>query len=519
MANERLPMHNVGEVLRLKYACRLSNRKIARACGVNRETIAIYLKRAEKAGLSWPLAEGLGEAELEARLFPTPGQEPSANTERPLPDCDYIYKELRDFKRLNLTLMQLWIEYKERHLDQGYQYTQFCEYYRRWRGKLDYVMRQEHKGGEKLFVDYGDGLYIVNQATGELILTQLFVAVWGASNYTYAEASLSQELPSWIGSHVRAFEYFGCAPHVLVPDNLKSGVTKVCYYEPEINRSYGEMAAHYGGVIVPARPYHPRDKAKVEGGVLISKRWILAVLRHRTFFSLEELNAAMRELLEGLNTRLLRKMKKSRRELFEALDRPNAKKLPEHPYEYAEWLKPRVHIDYCVEVKEHYYSVPYALIHERLDARVTAHIVEVFHKGSRVASHIRSYGKYGHTILEEHRPPKHRKYGEWSPERFVAWALKTGPATAALIEQIMTGRGNPEMGYRACLGILSRLGKSYGAQRLEAAAMRALKFNACSYQSMRAILAKGLDRQEAGDPAQQQSLTFHENIRGGEYYH
>mgnify|MGYP001617318462 FL=1 len=345
------------------------------------------------------------------------------------------------------------------------------------------------------------------------------MAVWGASNYTYAEAGLSQELPNWIGAHVRAFEYFGCAPHTLVPDNLKSGVAKVCYYEPEINRTYGDMAECYASAIVPARPYHPRDKAKVEAGVLISKRWILAVLRHRTFFSLEELTAAMRELLERLNARLLSKMKKSRRELFEALDRPNAKKLPAHPYEYAEWLKPRVHVDHCVEIKEHYYSVPYRLIHERLDARVTARIVEFFHKGSRVAGHVRSYVRYGHTILEEHRPPRHQKYGEWRPERFAAWAAKTGPATAALVVKIMTSRGNPEMGYRACLGILSRLGKSYGAQRLEAAAVRALKFNTCSYQSMRAILAKGLDKQQPGAPAQQASLPFHDNIRGGEYYH
>jgi len=517
MANKRLPMRKIKEVLRLKYESHQSNRVIGRSLVLSRPAVAQCLKRAQEAGLAWPLPADITESELESRLFPPATAAPADG--RHLPDCEYIYNELRDFKRLNLTLMQLWIEYKEQHQDTGYQYTQFCEYYRRWRKSLDYCMRQEHKGGEKLFVDYGDGLYIVNQMTGELILTQLFVAVWGASNYTYAEASLSQELPNWIGAHVRAFGYFGCASHVLVPDNLKSGVSRVCYYEPEINRTYGDMATHYGNVILPARPYRPRDKAKVEVGVLIAKRWILAVLRHRTFFSLEELNISIRELLERLNARLLRKMKKSRWELFETLDRPNARKLPDHPYEYAEWLRPRVHIDYCVEIKEHYYSVPYRLIHERLDARVTAHIVEIFHKGSRVAGHVRSYVRYGHTILEEHRPPKHRKYGEWSQERFVAWAAKTGPATAALVERIMISRGNPEMGFRACLGILSRLEKSYGSPRVEAAAVRALKFNTCSYQSMRAILAKGLDKQQAGAPAQQQSLPFHENIRGGEYYH
>ena len=516
MANERLPMHKIKEVLRLKYECRLSNRVIGRSLHVGRESVARCLKRAEQVGLTWPLPAELTEGELEARLFPP--AEISVSAERPLPDCERIYNELRDWKRFNLTLMQLWIEYKEQHSN-GYQYSQFCEHYHRWRKKLDYCMRQEHKAGEKVFVDYGDGIDMVDPNTGELKTTQLFVAVWGASNYTYAEASLSQELPNWIGAHVRALGYFGRAPHVWVPDNLKSGVTKACWYEPEINRTYADMATHYGSVVLPARPLHPKDKAKVEGGVLIAKRWILAVLRHRRFFSLQELNTAIQELLERLNMRPLRKIKKSRRELFEALDWPNAKLLPQHPYEYAEWLKPRVHVDYTVEIKEHYYSVPYRLIHERLDARATAHIVEVFHKGQRVASHVRSYVKYGYAFLEEHRPPKHRIYGEWSPERFISWARKFGPSTAALIEKILTGRGNPEMGYRACLGILSRLEKSYGAKRVEAAAARALSFSAYSFRSMHAILKRGLDQQALGVGPEQPSLAFHENIRGGEYYH
>lgn len=516
MANERLPMRTVKEVLRLKYEGRLSNRAIGRSLGISRPTVAEYLKRANVAGICRPLPADMPEQELEARLFPP--VQPAVDDARPVPDCQHIYDELRDWKKLNLTLMQLWIEYKEQNPN-GYQYTQFCRYYHRWLKKLDYCMRQEHKGGEKVFVDYGDGLELVDANTGALAKTQLFVAVWGASNYTFAEASLSQELPNWIGAHVRAVEYFGCAPRIWTPDNLKSGVTHACFYEPEINRSYGDMVTHYGGVVLPARPLHPKDKAKVEAGVLIAKRWILAVLRHRQFFNLQELNVAIRDLLEKLNTRQMRKIKKSRRELFAEIDRPNGKTLPEHAYEYAEWFKPRVHIDYTVEIKEHYYSVPYRLIHERLDARLTAHVVEVFHKGQRVASHPRSYVKYGYTFLEEHRPPKHRAYNQWSPERFISWAKKFGPATTALIEKILTSRGNPEMGYRACLGILSRLEKSYGAQRVEAAAARALSFSTYSFRSMHAILKRGLDRQSAGSAGEQPGLPFHDNIRGGEYYH
>ena len=516
MPTERLSMRKIKEVLRLKHDCRLSNRQIAHSCRVARSSVADYLRRAGSAGLAWSAAQGLSEEELGARLFPAAAD--PASQVRPLPDCEHIYNELRRHRDLNLTLAQLWQEYQEQHKDQSpYQYTQYCEYYQRWRGKLDYCMRQDHKSGEKLFVDYGDGLSIVNPKTGELIETQLFVGVWGASNFTYAEASLTQELPSWIGSHVRAFEYFGCVPHVLVPDNLKSGVNRACFYEPELNVTYADLAQHYGAAVLPTRPRHPRDKAKVEAGVLVAKRWILAVLRHRTFYSLAELNVAIRELLGRLNARLLRKMKKSRRELFETLDRPNAKPLPDKPYEYAEWRKARVNLDYHVEVEQHYYSVPFQLLHEQLDIRLSATTLEAFHKGGRVAAHARSYVKHGHTTLKEHMPPEHQKYLEWTPTRIIDWAAKTGPATALLVEKIMTGRAHPEQGYRACLGILRRLAPHFGAERVEAASRRALTYGTCSYKSMHAILNAGLDKLD--QPAEQPALPLHENIRGGEYYH
>lgn len=515
MASRRLPVRKIKEILRLVHICSLSNREIAQSCDVARSTVSDYLIRAKAAGVNWPDAADLTETELEERLFPN--EHLASSVQRPPPDCDYIYDQLRRYRNVNLTLTQLWLEYKEKHSD-GYQYTQFCAYYHRWRGRLDYCMRQEHRAGEKTFIDYSDGLAIVNHLTGELIPTQLFVAVWGASNYTYADATLSQTLPDWIGSHVRAFQYFGCLARMLVPDNLKSGVNKACFYEPELNPTYAEMAEHYGCAVLPARPYRPRDKAKAEVGVLIAQRWILAVLRQRTFYSLTELNAAIRECLERLNTRPMRRLGKSRRDLFETIDRPNALPLPPRAYEYAEWLKATVNIDYHIEIDHHYYSISFQLLRERLDVRLTATTVEAFHKGERVAAHVRSYVRGAHTTLREHMPPEHQQYAEWSPSRFIQWAGKIGVATAQLVEKIMAARTYPEQGYRACMGII-HLGQHYEPERVEAAAKRAIKYNTCSFKSVSAILAAGLDRQtDAGETPRQLTLPEHGNIRGKGYY-
>jgi transposase len=514
MANRRLPVRKIKEVLRLKYDCNLSDRQIARSCQVSRSTIADYIMKAKAAGLSWPEAVELTDTQLEEKLFPV--KRIPASGKRPEPDYEHIYNELRTYRKINLTLIQLWLEYKEKHPD-GYQYSQFCEYYRRWRNKLDYVMRQEHRAGEKVFIDYCDGLSFLDLTTGELVPTQLFVAVWGASSYTYGEASLSQTLPDWIGAHRRALEYYACVPRVLVPDNLKSGISKACRYEPEMNPTYADMAEYYGCAVVPARPRKPRDKAKVEAGVLVAQRWILAVLRHRTFSSLAELNAAIRECLERLNNRPMKKLGKSRRELFESIDRPNALPLPARPYEYAEWYKAKVNVDYHIEVGHHYYSVPFRLLREKVDIRLTAGTVEVFRKGERVAAHARSYLKGQYTTLKEHMPPEHRAYAEWSPSRFIKWAARTGTATAQVVEKILATRSYPEQGYRACLGII-RLGRHYEPERVEAAAERALKYNACSYRSMKAILSAGLDRQDGRPENEQLSLPLHRNIRGKEYY-
>jgi transposase len=410
------------------------------------------------------------------------------------------------------------MEHKEGHPD-GYQYSWFCQAYRIWQRHLDVVMRQEHRAGEKLFVDFpGQTLPIVDPATGEITAAQLFVAVLGASSYTYAEALPSQELPHWIAGHVHAFTFFGGCTRLIVPDNLRSGVTRAHRYEPDINRSYEEMAAHYGAAVIPARPRKPRDKAKVESGVLLAERWILAALRDRTFFSIAEANVAIRERLEWLNARPFRKLPGSRLSLFEGLDRPALRPLPARPYEYATWKTARVNIDYHVEVDRHWYSVPYQLVGLACDVRSSAAVIEVFHRSARVASHRRSGEQGRFTTDAAHMPESHRRHLEWTPGRIVAWAQRTGPATGALVAAIMASRPHPEQGYRSCLGIM-RLGRRYGDERLEAAAARAMAIGSHSYRSVESILKNGLDGLPLpGAETPVPTIGDHANVRGAGYY-
>jgi transposase len=515
MAQEKLSMRKTKEILRLKF-CGLSHRQIAASCQMAQSTVTLYLQRFQTAGLTWPLPEDLTEEAIEAKLFPRDAATRFQLQNRPLPDFSRVHEELRIHQKVNLTLDLLWREYKEQYPN-GYAYSQFCEHYRRWRSKLDLPMRQSHKAGEKVFVDYGEGLFILNPTTGERIPTELFVEVWGLSNFTYAEATLTQSLPDWISSHVRGFDYFGCAPSVLVPDNLKSGITEPCYYEPEINPTYADLASHYGVAVLPARPRHPRDKAKVEAGVLIAKRWILAALRHRTFYSLEELNKAIRELLGKLNERILRKMKKSRRQLFEEVDRPAAKALPSQPYQLADWKKATVNIDYHIELDKHYYSVPYQYVHQKVEARITPATVEIFLKGTRIAAHARSFEPHKHTTVPGHMPVAHQEHGRWNPERILKWAETIGPCVVLLLKEIMAHRDHPEQGYRACLGVM-RLGKSYSKERMEAAALRAIQYKAFSFRSVRSILYRGLDGQSSTSSPKKLPHD-HDNLRGPGYYH
>jgi transposase len=383
--------------------------------------------------------------------------------------------------------MLLWQEYRSSH-PHGFAYSWFCEHYRAWVGRLDLVMRQEHRAGEKLFVDYaGHTVAITDRHSGELRHAAIFVAVLGASSYTYAEATWSQELPEWIGSHVRCFEFLGALPQIVVPDNLKSAVTQAHRYEPQLNATYRELARHYGVAVIPARAARPRDKAKAEAGVQLVERWILARLRNRTFFSLAELNAAISALLVELNHRPFKKLPGSRASAFAAIDRPALKALPSAPFEYAEWKKVRVHIDYHIEFARHYYSVPHALVGKELDARVSATTVELFHRGVRVASHIRSRRAGSFTTCPEHMPASHREYAKWTPERLREWAERIGPASVSVISAILAARRHPQQGFRSALGVL-RLGKLYGNDRLEAVCQRAHALRITSFKSIESML-------------------------------
>ena len=505
-------MRKIREVLRLSWGQGRSLHEVARSCGLARSSVKRYLRRAERAGLSWPLPEALDDGALEARLFPPLPS--AAGRVRPLPDWDEVDRELKGGK--GVTLQLLWEEYRERFPD-GYQYSRFCDHFRDWRRLQDVVMRQPHRAGEKVFVDYaGQHAQVVDPATGEVREAEVFVAVLGASSYAYCEATWTQALPDWTMSHVRALAYFGGAPEILVPDNLKAAVTRAHLYEPDLNPTYMEFARHYGVAVIPARSQHPKDKAKVESGVRLAGMWILARLRKRTFFSLAELNDAIAELLVAYNARAFQQRPGSRRSLFEELDRPALKPLPAERYQFAEWRRARAHVDYHVSFEQHAYSVPHALSGKELDLRVTATSVEVFYQNRRVASHARSYRRGAFTTVAEHMPEAHRAIAEWTPERLAAWAAKTGPATAQLIEKILASKPHPQQGYRACLGIL-RLGKSQGEARLEAACQRALALGAHSYRSVAAILKLHLEDQPLSAAADAPVIE-HGNIRGERYY-
>ena len=508
---KRLPMRKIKETLRLK-AAGLSHREIAASVGVGRSTIGDYLERAKQAGLSWPLPDDLDDDALERRMFSSAGQ--GHGQSRPQPDWAHIHRELR---RKSVTLTLLWEEYRAVHPD-GYGYSQFCDRYRQWKGRLSPTMRQRHAAGEKMFVDYaGQTIDMIDGRTGEVHACQLFVAVLGASSYTYAEATLTQSLPDWCSSHERAFRFFGGVPEQVVSDNLKAGITKACFYEPQVNRTCADLAAHYDTAVVPARPYKPRDKAKVEVGVQLIERWIIAKLRNRRFLSLAELNEAIRECLDVLNARHTRHLGASRQDLFDQLDHPKLKQLPAEPFPYAEWSERRVSLDYHIEVDKHYYSVPHKLLREKVWARTTPRTVEVFHRAKRVASHIRSSSNRRHTTVPDHMPKAHQRYAGWTPERIVRQAGEIGPSTSALVEIILRKRRHPEQGFRSCVGIV-RLAKSHGSERLEAACARALEINEFSYTSVNSILKNILDRKRPA-PATDRPAIVHANIRGPQYFH
>jgi transposase len=505
-------MRKISEVLRLK-AAGLSVREIARSTGAGRTTVYEYIVRADSAGIGWPLPDGTGEQELEAALFPPLTTELAER--RPLPDWRQVHRELH--RGRHVTLRLLWLEWRQDH-PEGWGYTQFCVHYRAWLGTQDVVMRLSWPAGARMFVDYtGDKVPVADPGTGEVNQAEVFVAVLGCSGMLHVEAAMSQDLGSWLSAHANAYEAYGGVPEATTPDNLKSGVTRACYYDPDLNASYAELGRHYGTVILPTRAAHPRDKAAVEAGVLQVERWVLAPLRNRTFYSLAELNRAIRQKVAELNSKTFRGEPTSRRELFEELERPALKPLPATRYELAEWKKVTVNIDYHVEYDHRYYSVPYILVRQKLELRATKEAVEVYKGGRRVASHAREYGRRRYITDPAHMPPSHRAHLEWTPTRLVDWAATVSPHTAALAQRLLGSRPHPEHSYRACLGLMS-LAKRYGNERLGAACARALASGAVSYTSVKSILAEGLDRVPLTPASPAPAPPEHENLRGAGYY-
>ena len=504
MGQARLPVRKIREVLRLK-AEGFSDRQIAMAIGSARSTVQECIRRAREAELIWPLPADADESVLHAQLYRR--AVPLSRT--PRPDFAHLHRELA---RRGVTRLLLWEEYKATHPD-GWQYSVFCDQYRRWLARQELVLRQDHAPGDKLFVDYaGQTVPIVDRYSGESRTAQIFVAVLGCSNLTHAEATWTQSAADWLGSHVRALGAFGGVPRAIVPDNLKSAVKKAHRYEPQLNPAYQDFAEHYALAILPARVRKPRDKAKVETGVLIVERWILARLRNRTFFSLGELNAVLRELLEGLNTRAFKKLQGNRRSRFEELERPALRPLPMRPYEFGEWKKAKVHPDYHIEVGRAYYSVPYSLIGERVDVRVTAHSVEVFHASQLVAAHARANERNQRRTHRAHRPESHVAILERTMEYTLARAAAIGASTAEVICQQAQRRRHPEDTLRSAQGIL-RLARDFSPEQLERACARAVALRAYSYRAVRTLI----ETPEA--PASRPALDLaHENLRGATYF-
>lgn len=510
MTQERLTMKKIKEILRLKHEAGLSNRAIAGACKISNSTVGEYLRRAEAAGISWPLGE-LSEDEIYEKMFGE--QTPSPEKAKPLPDWEEVRKELR---KKGVTVRLIWIEYIEKHPD-GYKHSQFEEYYRRWKKThCEPSMHNTHKGGERMQVDYsGLKMQMANPETGEVSQVSVFVAELPASNYIYAEAQSSENQCNWNNGHVRAIEFFGGVVRIVVPDNLKTGITKPNYYEPDINPSYQELAEHYQFAVIPTRVKKPKDKGAVENGVQNVERWIIAPLRNRTFFSLAEVNQAIREQLDRLNNKVMLAVGRSRRQEFEDIDQPNLRPIPEKPYEYAIHKTARVNIDYHVEFQKHFYSVPNILIHQEVEIRATENMLEVFHKGKSVAIHARSFKTGRYSTQHEHMPPNHQFMDRINAQQLCHWAEAVGPQTAALISATLKSRPFPEQAFRSCLGILS-LAKKHPHSRIEQACQAALNAKEFSYKAVKDEL-DWITRQLAL-PVTPETLPTHANIRGDQYY-
>lgn len=505
-------MRKIRDVLRYRYSAKLSLEATARALKISKGVVAKYIKLATSAGISWPIPEELNDRDLERLLLRQgPYKEPTYAE----PDHAQTHQEL---KKKGVTLLLLWEEYQQTVGVRAYQYTAFCIHYRAWAATLKLSMRQVHRAGEKLFADYaGPMVPVIDASTGEITWASIFVACLGASSYTFACATPSQTQTDWLAGLSRAMRFNGGVTTMIVPDNPRSLIKNADAYEPELNRATAEFAQHYGTIILPARPRKPQDKAKVESGVQVVERWILARLRHHRFFSIAEVDAAVARLLPALNERAFKKLPGSRKEAFEQLDRAHLRALPATPYVIADWKYARVNIDYHIELDKHYYSVPYNLVRTEVELRITRSMLEVFSNGVRVASHARNMHKGHYSTRPEHMPAAHQAHAGWTPAKLLAWATKIGPHTAILVERLLLEKKHPEQAYRAGLGLM-RVARENGSARMEAACARATELGSHQYKSVASILKKGLDKQPL--PVKQVALPLpnHANVRGPMYY-
>ena len=512
MPRPRISMRKTKEILRLALKQGLAQREIALSTGVSKTTVQEVIARAKANGLEWVHIQHTHEPEIVFRLFPS---QPGANVKV---DADWPAID-RELKRKGNTLSLLWLDYKQENPN-GMCYSSFCVHFKKWKDSCGLTMRQHHPAGERLFVDFsGLKLPWLDLETGEMQEAEIFVAVLGASNLTFVRAVKDQSSASWLDCHVRCLEFLGGVPKTIVPDNLRSGVSRACRYDPDINPAYQWFAEHYGTAIIPTRAYKPRDKAKVEVGVQIAQRWILAILRRQTFTSIAEINHQIKILLDGLNHRIMKHFGTSRRQLFDEIEREALKPLPSERFSIPTWKIAKVNIDYHVELDRHYYSVPNRFVGKSVDIKATNSIVEIFEGGKRIALHSRFFGGPGrHTTIDEHMPRAHKAHAEWNPERILQWAEELGQYTAELCRRIMESRTHPEHGFRSCLGIL-RLGKSYDSDRLNKACEMAIGMKSLRYKTIQDILRSGSDRKvcilKTATPS---PIAHHENIRGADYY-
>ncbi|HQO04196.1 MAG TPA: IS21 family transposase [Spirochaetota bacterium] len=516
MAQRRISLKRVREALRLHHECKLSLRKTAQALSISRPVLSGYLEQCHSLGITYEKARQISDDELHAYLF---------SSSRKDPRLEYLVSAFphyaKELSKVGVTRQLLWEEYV-RDIAEGYSYSQFCYHFQKWNDSQELYMRIEHTAGDKLYVDYaGKKIDIVDPSTGEIRSAEIFVAALGASKLIYAEAVWTQQKHDFIAAQVHTLTYIGGVPRAIVPDCLKSAITKGHRYEPDINPEYQDFASHYGTTILAARPYRPQDKAVVEGAVKIVYQRIYAPLRSRIFHSIEELNRAIREQLEVLNNRTLQVYGISRWELFREIEKEALGPLPVEKYTIRHFKKLKVQFNYHVYLSEdvHYYSVPYRHRGKHVEVRYTATIVELYLNNSRIATHTRNYKKYSYTTNKDHMPSGHAFVDDWSAEKFIRWAQNTGVHAAEVIERILNEKEHPEQGYKICLGILN-LGKEHGKERLNDACRRALHFDSLSFKMIKNILQHGLENiQDENTSGGQLEMFPHENIRGPEYYH